>query len=121
MTPSAFRLRFPAFAALSDSTIQNVLNRAIPFFDVGRWGAFYAEGLANWVAHNLIVDAFEGGQPIDQVDGNDATAEHFASISTVRHPEILLLSVNDPMYRTTYGQRYVYLRKRVGLGGAVVF
>ena len=122
MTPAEFKAWFPAgqFVVLDDSEIQPYLTRATPYFAVSRWGNWLDEGIANWVAHSIIVDRSEAARGIDEIDSDDATAERFAGISTARHADIVMASVKDPFLRTTYGRRYVYLRRLVGMGGAVV-
>jgi hypothetical protein len=108
------------FSTLNDSVIEGYLARATPYFAVTRWGAWLPEGIANWVAHSIIVDRAEAAGSIDEIDSDDATSERFAGISTSRHADIVMASVKDPFLRTTYGRRYAYLRRMVGLGGAVV-
>jgi hypothetical protein len=122
VTASEFKAWFPGgqFALLDDPTVETFLTRATPHFNVTRWGAWYNEGLANWVAHSIIVDRAEASLSIDDIDSDDATSERFAGISTSRHADIVLASAKDPYLRTTYGRRYAYLRKLAGLGGAVV-
>lgn len=126
MTPSAFLALFPQFQALETAdhgTIQGYLDRAGPYFDVSRWGAFYTDGLANWTAHTLTMDQAEQAQfalaPSALVAG-DVTTKTVGRETISRDGTLLGREMTDPMLKTTYGQRYVKLRRLVGLGGAAV-
>ena len=122
MTAAEFKAWFPGgqFSVVDDSVVTTFLTRATPWFNVARWGNWYPEGLANFVAHSIVVDRAEASQSIDEIDSDDSTSERFAGISTARHADIVMASAKEPLMRTTYGRRYAALRRLVGLGGAVV-
>jgi hypothetical protein len=87
--------------------------------DAGRWGAKFAEGCAYLTAHLITLDQADS-QPVGQVEANDTVSERIGPISVARHADAVMAQMKDPFMRTTYGQHYVYLRSRVGLGGVVV-
>jgi hypothetical protein len=120
VTPSGFKALFPKFMGESDERIQALLNLAAPYFNVERWGAFYPEGIANWVAHSIVVDNAEGAQPTDQLNANDVTEKHVGPVGMTRDSQLLNAQAKNPFMRTTYGQKYVYLRGKVGFGGLAV-
>jgi hypothetical protein len=126
MTPSVFLARFPQFQALETAvpgTIQGYLDRAGPYFDVCRWGAFYTDGLENWAAHMIVMDQAEQTQfataPSNPLAG-DVTTKTIGRETISRDGTLLGREMTDSMLKTTYGQRYVKLRRLVGLGGAAV-
>lgn len=120
MTPSEFKALFPQFTAETDARVQIFIDLAEPYFAVTRWGDFYSEGIANWVAHSIVVANAEATASTSVIDADDATSETFGRISTTRSPELAKMTAENPYLRTTYGKRYAYLRKLVGMGGAVV-
>jgi hypothetical protein len=120
VTPSEFKIRFPQFTSETDERVQLFITDAAPFFDVSRWGDFYAEGIANFVAHNLVVANSEEDAPTDEVDGGVATTETFGRISTTRSSTSADAVAKDPVLSTRYGRRYAYLRRLVGMGGIMV-
>lgn len=120
MTPSEFKALFPQFTSETDARVQIFIDLAAPYFDVTRWGDFYSEGIANWVAHSIVVANAEATASTSVIDADDATTETFGRISTQRSPDLAKMAAKDPFLRTTYGKRYAYLRRMVGMGGAVV-
>ncbi len=120
MTAAEFKARFPQFTSETDARVLAVIALAAPYFDVTRWGAFYTDGLANWVAHTIVVDNSEATQSTSVVDADDATTETFGPITTARHTELVMAAAKDPYLRTTYGRRYAQLRRLAGMGGVMV-
>lgn len=118
-TVAQIKARYPELASIPDATVQLAIDDAVPWFDVDRWGSFYAQGFAAFVAHMLTVDktAATGGAggtsgPVSSKTVGDA------SISYATPTDI---SQGDAYYmRTAYGQRYLMLRKMVGTGAIAV-
>lgn len=110
MNASAFAAAFPT---ASTDRIKAIIASAAPWFDVGAWGAFYDEGLWNFVAHRL---SLEMGGPNSLQQGADAriTSKTIGSESVSRDTK---LSAGDTFQLTIYGQRYAEMRDMVGLGG----
>lgn len=124
MTPTSFKTRFPQFAAEDDDRIQFFIDDADPFFDVCRWGGFYEVGIANFVAHELVVAnadaaaAAAGGASAGM--SNNTTTKKVDMVQVTRDATLLQAEANDPYMRTVYGQRYVELRDQVGMGAVAV-
>lgn len=122
MTATEFKAWFSGgqFNTVANSTVTAYLTRATPYFNVTRWGRWYSEGVANWVAHSLIVDAAEATESITEIDSDDSVADSIGPISSNRSAANVELMAKDPFMRTNYGRRYCHLRRLVGMGGAVV-
>lgn len=115
MTPAQLKQALPALASIDNDLIQAYITRADPWFDETRWGAFYPEGLANWVANELVLDNI----PLNATDGIE-TSKSVGDTSFSLHPELVLLQTKDRAQRTRYGQRYRQLADMVGAGGVFV-
>jgi hypothetical protein len=126
VTPSEFRQSFPDGefndpSSLPDSYIQKFLDAAAPDFNVKRWGSRYSEGLACNVAHRIVVSKAQAAKSISQTDANDVVTRAISgAVSMTKDAELLRQQAQDPYLRTTYGQRYAYLRNLVGRGGLTV-
>jgi hypothetical protein len=116
MTTAEFRTAFPAFKDAHEDDVQRHLNASTPFFNVARWGGYYAEGLGNWVAHRLVAEKKHGESQNDTALKGDVTSQTANGMSTSRSPEILKMAVLDRYESTTYGQEYRRLSRRVGMG-----
>lgn len=118
MTPSEFQSQFPdgEFDTLDDSYIQKFLDLAAPMFNVARWGGLYSEGLANFVAHSIVMSKARAARGL-QVDGGDVTEQHVGPVGESFNGELQVLFVKDTFMRTDYGQRYCQLRRLAGMGG----
>lgn len=121
MTPSEFKAWFPApspFAAMTDQAIQPYLTRTTPYFDVGRWGEFYSEGVANLAAHFIVAANAAASAGITSADAGDIVSENVGPVSFSKSGELVAEEARDPLMRTSYGQEYCRLRNLIGLGGA---
>lgn len=117
MTPGEFRTALPAFTDETDATIQAALDASVPWFDVSRWGGFYSEGLANWVAHKIVTDRpAASAASAAAASPGDATDKQVGSVRISRGASIIEKQMADPFLKTGYGQRYRYLAKLVGIG-----
>ena len=123
MTPAEFKVLFPQFVAEDEDRIQVFLDLAVPYFNEDRWGAFYTEGLANLVAHSIVTANAEqaafAAAP-NQLQAGDVSSKSVGSVSVGRDGTLLNKQAADPFLRTTYGQRYAYLRRKAGMGGIAV-
>jgi hypothetical protein len=120
VTPSEFKAIFPQFTAETTERVQAFLDLAVPYFNVERWGDFYSEGLANFVAHSIVVGNYEAAQSTSIANANDVSSKTVGALSVSRDGTLLNWQAKDPFMRTTYGQRYAYLRRKIGLGGFAV-
>jgi hypothetical protein len=119
--PSEFQAQFPdgEFSALTGDYVQKFLNAATPFFDVGRWGSWYSEGFACYVAHSIIVSKARAARGITQMNGGNTTEKHVGAVGTSFDSQILNKQLLDTFLLTDYGRRYCELRDMVGLGGTI--
>ena len=111
MDASDFAAAFPTANA---TRINEIIAGAAPWFDVAGWGAFYTEGLWNFVAHRLSIEL---GGPTSVQQSADAriTSKTVGQASISRDPKF---SAGDTFQLTVYGQRYAEIRDMVGLGGS---
>ncbi len=115
MTPAVFRTVIPALSGETDATINAVLALSTPWFNLDRWGAFLTEGLANWVAHNIVTGRHTNAAGM--LTAGDATDKQVGSVRVSRGETLLKAQIEDPFMRTVYGQRYRYLARLAGMGG----
>ncbi len=101
MTVLEFRAFFPAFENVGEALIQQQLTLSLNHLDSGRFGDFYAEATACWVAHHVIHRKTE-------------------TIEIARDPISLGKQMSNPLLRTTYGQRFQYLSDICGVGAVAV-
>lgn len=121
MTPSEFKTLFPEFSGELDARVQLFIDRADPYFDIGRWDAFYADGVAYFVAHELAManaQAAPGGST--QALSSDVLTKKVGDVTITKDTALLSKQADNPYYKTAYGQRYLYLRKQVGIGALSV-
>lgn len=121
MTPSEFKTQFPEFAAETDARVQLFIDLAAPYFDVDRWGDLYPYGVAYYVGHELALanaQAAQGGSV--QAMTNDTLTKKVGDVQVTKDTGLLAKQADNPFYRTLYGQKYLYLRKQVGMGSLSV-
>ncbi len=117
MTPSEFKTQFPEFEGETDERLRLFISRAAPHFDIERWGDLYPEGVANFVAHELTrakVQAAQGG------GASDTLNKRVGDVSIGKDAGLLAKQADNPFYRTLYGQKYLTLRRQVGMGALSV-
>ena len=121
MTPSEFKVWFPSpspFADLDDEQIQPYLTRTTPYFNVGRWGGFYSEGVANLAAHFIVMSNTVATAGITAAVAGDVVSKTVGPVSVSKSGELVAEEAHDPFMRTSYGQEYCRLRDQIGLGWA---
>lgn len=114
MTPTQFKARYPEFSTTLDATIQLVIDDAAPWFDVPRWGDFYDQGVAAWVAHTLTVNK----KPTTGASG--AVSGKSVGDVSVNYAAPQLRAADAFYASTAYGVRYMQLRRLVGMGALAV-
>lgn len=121
MTPSEFKAQFPdgEFDSLSPEYVQKFLDLAVPDFNVSRWGKKYSEGLACNAAHRIVVSKAQAAKAL-QLDGGNVSEKHVGPVGVSFDSMLINKQAADPFMRTTYGQRYCFLRGLVGRGGVTV-
>lgn len=116
LTPAAFKLLFPEFVATGDERIQLFIDKSDPYFDAARWGDFYADGQAYWVAHTLFL-ADNSGTPGAGMGLQDSTtSKKVGEVQVSKSAELVKAGMNDPYMRTGYGQKFSELRRMIGIG-----
>lgn len=116
MTAAQFLLLFPAFASTPVPVITAYILRLAPAFNVSRWDDWYSEGLGCAVAHMITVSNADG----DLLEANDITSDETENRKIARDPALLMRQAVDWWNRSTYGQRYVFLRDNMVGRGALV-
>jgi len=115
---SQFSARFPEFSAVDDSVINLALSDAADLMDTIKWGTRYDTGQAFLAAHYVALsstDSSSGGVSVGPVS-QAATGPLSVSYAVTAAKDM-----SDAMYGSTrYGQRYLSLRKLVGLCGLTV-
>lgn len=113
---SDFRAMFPELSAKSDNQVNLWLGNATPVFNLERWDDLLFMGMLYWTAHQLVVATANAGQQL--VD--DGVMKKVGDIAKTRDATIMNKQADNPMYRTYYGQQYLYYQKIVGVGGISV-
>ncbi|MCL2829845.1 MAG: DUF4054 domain-containing protein [Betaproteobacteria bacterium] len=112
-----FRVRFPEFDGAGDPQVAQAIEDALPWLDAARWGAFYEQGWAALAAHFLVGDSAAKGK------SGPLLAANLKKVGEVQ------IGLATPNYRTpddawlastTYGQRFIALRRMAGLGAIAV-
>jgi hypothetical protein len=119
MTPSEFKAIIPAFDAADEPTIQRWLDRAVKEFSVTRWGAFLSDGIANWVAHMMCIEAVTGATAATAGGSALATEKRVGALAVSYSEAIVELQAKQPFMRTTYGIEFMRLRRLAGMVGMV--
>lgn len=118
ITPASFKIRFTEYSTTADERIQLFIDDSILILNEAFWGEKYDLGLAYLTAHFLtIADKSAAGNigSVGQVQSKavDGTSVSFNSgISN---------SQQDAFYASTsYGQRYLTLRRTLGTVAYVI-
>lgn len=116
--PASFKVRFPEFASVDDARIQLFIDDAVIVLNESYWGEKYNLGLYYLTAHYLVLsEATEAGSSssVGPVSGRavDGTSISYAQMTPANEANALLAS-------TIYGQRYLALRKTLGVPASVI-
>lgn len=119
LTVASFQARFPEFASVSNARVQLFIDAATPYFDVARWGETLDEGMAYRVAHELKMSDATAAGKVAGVSGLAASKSvggvsvSYAAASGLKHTDVYWMG-------TSYGQRYLQLRRIAGFGAVAV-
>jgi hypothetical protein len=116
MTAQDFLALFPKFSGTDVAVIGAYITRLAPEFNVARWDDRLSEGLGCAVAHMIVVGQADG----TLLEANDIASDETENRKVSRDPVLLLKQTVDWWNRSTYGQRYVYLRDNMVGRGALV-
>jgi Protein of unknown function (DUF4054) len=114
MTPAEFKAIIPALSGETPDAVNAAIALATPWFNLDRWGAFYSEGLANWVAHTIVTS--KPGFAATLAGDGAQTDKQVGSVRVGRSAKLLERQADDPFMTTGYGRRYRYLAKLAGMG-----
>jgi hypothetical protein len=118
-TASEIKTRYPALASISDPAVDLAIADAVPWFDVSRWGSFYAQGFAAFVAHMLTADQAAAKSASGGAAG--PVIEKKVGDVGIKYAPTAYRKDTDAQFATTiYGQRYLQLRRMVGMGAVAV-
>jgi len=113
-TATQLKTVLPVLRLVSDADVEAQLLLADEWFDVARWGGHYLEGVANWVAHSLVINSI----PLSADDGLEVS-KSVGDTSYSLHSGLVERQADAQELRTRYGQRYLQLAALVGIGGVV--
>lgn len=120
MTPAEFIVAFPPFKDEDPADIQRQIDVAVLFLDQGRWGAQYDYGLGLYTAHLIVMEKAAGANGGLSLSVTPAIRKQVGSVSVEYSARILEQQATDDLMRTSYGQRYRYLARQVGMGALAV-
>ena len=116
--PASFKTRFPEFASESDPRIQLFIDDSVIILNTVFWGTKYDLGLSYLTAHYLtLANKSEAGSNV----AKGAVASRTVDGASVSYNRIAPTNESDSYYAyTTYGQRYLALRKTLGVAACVI-
>ena len=115
MTAATFIAAFPQFATFDPNNINMAIAEAAPLLDPNLWDDLYQSGYGNLVAHFLTIqDALAKGT-ISAIT-SIATTKKAGDVSVSYDPASMKAQLEQPLLRTLYGQKFLYLRKLVTRG-----
>ncbi|ALQ96939.1 hypothetical protein B398_07060 [Xylella fastidiosa 32] len=116
LTVAAFMQRYPEFATQPPERVAQALEDAHSWVDASRWGATYAQGIASLAAHFVWSTPGLG----DSAATRGAVVSERAGDLQISYAALPSGSASDAWLATSvYGQRYLALRRMVGLGALV--
>lgn len=118
-----FRLALPEFTAVADDRLTYLIEKAEPYFDVCRWGDFLEDGVIYWVAHRLFMDEIRAKQaknPGAFANAFAVTSKSVGDVSVGRDAGLLAKAYESEYNLSPYGQLFLNLRKKVGIGALAV-
>ena len=118
VTPATFKIRFPEYSSEADARIQLFIDDSVIVLNEVYWGDKYDLGISYYTAHLLALAiesaagnaGFAGPVASKSVDG---TSISFSSTGAADQADEFLSS-------TVYGQRYLALRKTIGVPACVI-
>lgn len=118
ITPASFKIRFPEFASTDDTRVQLFIDDSVLILNEAYWGVKYDLGLNYLTAHYLAIDAKTSA---GNVGSNGQVASKSVDGTSVSYNHAPLANQSDAEYASTsYGQRYLSLRKNLGVPAYVI-
>jgi len=116
--PADIKARFPEFDTIDDARIQIFIDDAVIILNIVYWGAKYDLGLAYLTAHYL---ALAGKSEAGSITSVGAIASRAVDGASVGYINATPDNTSDAYYMSTsYGQRYLALRKTLGIPAIVL-
>lgn len=118
ITATSFKVRFPEFVSIADARIDIFIDDAVLILNEVYWGTKYDLGLNYLTAHYLTLGEKSSG-------GNSGSRGEVSSRAvdgtSTSYNVVTLNSLSDSYYTSTsYGQRYLALRKNLGVPACVI-
>lgn len=118
ITPTSFKVRFPEFAAVADARIQLFIDDSVLSLNEVVWGTKYDLGLDYLTAHYLVLGEKSSA---GNTGSNNETSSQAVDGTSVSYNTAPVDSIADSYYTSTsYGQRYLALRKSLGAPACVI-
>lgn len=116
--PASFKVRFPEFSAESDSRIQVFIDDSVVLLNSVYWGTKYDLGLYYLTAHYLaLANKSEAGS----ITSNGQISSRSVDGASVGYSHPTPANESDAYYASTsYGQRYLALRRNLGVPASVI-
>lgn len=117
ITTATFKTRFPEFASVDDARIQLFIDDATNILNEAYWSVKYDLGLSYLAAHMLALGEKSSG---GATGSNGLVASRSVDGASVSYTNATPENSGDAYYMsTTYGQRYIALRRTLQ-GAAIV-
>ena len=118
ITAAEFKIRFPEFVSETDERIELFIADSELILNESYWGIKYDIGLCYLTAHYLVLaKKSEAGS----ITAKGAVTSRTVDGSSVSYNQVMPTDVNESYYAyTTYGQRYLALRKTLGVPANVI-
>jgi len=118
ITAASFKIRFPEFTSVSDARIELFIDDSVLILNETNWGEKYDLGLYYLTAHYLTLGEKSSA-------GNSGSNSQIASKAvdgtSVSYNNPTLTGSDDSYFSSTsYGQRYLELRKSLGAPAYVI-
>ena len=118
ITSASFKIRFPEFAAETDDRINMFIADAVAILNEVFWGDKYDLGLYYLTAHYL---AFANKSAAGNTGAINAKSGQTVDGSSATYETMTPLTETSAYYASTsYGQRYVSMRRNLGIVAYVI-
>jgi len=118
ITATSFKTRFPEFTSIADARIELFIEDAVLVLNEVNWGTKYDLGLYYLTAHYL---ALGEKSSVGNSGSNGQVASKAVDGTSISYNNATLTGVDDSYYSSTsYGQRYLQLRKSLGVPAYVI-
>lgn len=113
---SDFQALFPELAVVTQDKFTFFLTMSTPMFNRDRWDDLLLPGTLYWIAHTYVLSIANATQQTT----DDVIMKKIRDVQKQRDGMLMNKEADNPYYRTTYGQQYLYYLDLVGMGGIAV-